>query len=94
MPFILTIIDPCPTTTLVLNSPFIDVTYVLGDPTKVITWASDIELGAVAISPTSCGNFEVTFWILDAALNPVQDVTTLTSPVLTVDQINRVFSVI
>ena len=27
----LTVTDPCPTTTLILNSPFIDVTYVLGD---------------------------------------------------------------
>ena len=94
MPFILTIVDPCPTTTLALNSPFVDTTYVLGDPQKDISWASDTELGAVAISPTSCGSFEVTFWLLDAALNPVQDVTTLTNPFLEVYQINRVFSIL
>ena len=94
MPFILTIVDPCPTTTLALNSPFVDTTYVLGDPQKDITWASDAALGKVAIDPKTCGSFAVTFWLVDGSNNSIQDLTTLTSPLLTVNSATRIISVL
>jgi hypothetical protein len=93
VPFILKIIDPCLTTKIFVSSPFLDLTYVLGGPKIDLKWSSDADLGNVAISPKSCGIFDVTFWLLDEALNPIQDVKTLTNPKFTVDLINRVFSV-
>ena len=94
MPFILTIIDYCPTTTLVLNSPFVDTTYVLGDPQKDITWASDAALGKVAIDPRTCGSFAVAFWLVDGSNNPIQDLTTITSLLLNVNSATRTISVL
>ena len=94
MPFILTIVDPCHTTTLVLNSPFVDTTYVLGDPQKDITWASDAALGKVEIDPRTCGSFAVAFWLVDGSNNPIQDLTTITSLLLNVNSATRTISVL
>ena len=84
-PFKLEIVDPCPTTTLVLNSPFVDTTYELGDPQKYVTWSDDADLGIVSISPKTCGSFLITFWLLDNNLTPIKDVTKSKNPTLTVD---------
>ena len=86
--------DPCLTTTLVLNSPFKDVTYTLQDPGLDLTWSSDADLGKFAIDPKTCGSFDVSFWLLDETHNLVQDVTTLTDSFLKFDKNKRVFSVL
>lgn len=86
--------DPCLTTTLVLNSPFKDVTYTLQDPGLDLTWSSDADLGKFAIDPKTCGSFDVSFWLLDETHNLVQDVTTLTDYFLKFDKNKRVFSVL
>ena len=88
------VIDPCTITALVLNSPFVDETYTLSDPQKDITWASDAALGKVAIDPKTCGAFSVSFWLLDGLNNPIQDVKTLSNPLLTIDTASRTFSVL
>ena len=91
---IITIIDPCPTTTLVLKTPFVDTTYIIGDPKKDITWSSDSALGKVAIDPRTCGALAVSYWLLDPFDVPIQDVTTLTNNLLTIDTASRTISVL
>ena len=91
---IITVTYPCQTTTLVLSSPFVDTTYILGDPQKDITWASDAALGKVAIDPRTCGSFAVAFWLVDGLNNPIQDLTTLSSLLLTVNSTIRTISVL
>lgn len=96
-PFILSIVDPCPTTTINLTStsPFVDKTYILQDPQLDIPWAGDAALGTVGISPKSCGSFLVTFWHLDAFNVQIKDVTTpVANPLLTVNTVTQMISVL
>ena len=72
--FVMTIVDPCPTTQLTINNPasFTDFTYVLRDPQKDRAW----DIGTVLTKATlvDCGDVTVEIFNDDAGTTALDTV--------------------
>jgi len=72
--FVMTLVDPCPTTTLTIHNPasFIDQNYVLRDPKIERTW--DLAAIVTRETPVNCGALKLEFTDLNTQTLPDADI--------------------
>ena len=70
--FTVTFVDPCPTTTLTLNSPFVDKTYNLRDPQIDQKW--DIDTVLSKVTAVDCGAITVKIYDNDSPSTPLDSI--------------------